>query len=73
MEILPCGCCYSKASIPAGIPFVCWYCKSIKEGKGTSSCWDYKVHRGFVYSDVTGKIRLKTKRDAQPSSLLVPS
>lgn len=61
MEILSCGCVYSKATL--GGSKDCWYCLKISEGKGTITCWDYKVHRGFLYNDITGQIRGRRLKD----------
>jgi len=57
MEMLACGCVYSKATL--GGSKECWYCRQISDGKGTNCSWDYKVHRGFLYNPDTGKIRVR--------------
>ena len=61
MEVLHCGCVYSKASL-SGLK-ECWYCIDISAGKATTSCWDYKVHRGIIYNPVTGKFRTRTAKE----------
>jgi len=52
--MLPCGCVYSAKTIVG--PIVCWYCQNISEGNGTNTCFDNKVHRGFLYNPRTGEV-----------------
>lgn len=67
ITMLECGCVYSTQTLPQhcqGVPRIpdCWYCKNISDGGGTASCWDYKVHRGFLYNPKTGKITTRSPR-----------
>ena len=65
ITMLECGCVYSTQSLtnpPTGVIPDCWYCKKISDDEGTTSCWDYKVHRGFLYNPKTGKVTLRGKR-----------
>lgn len=61
ITMLECGCVYSTQTLPkcdsgvAPIPD-CWFCKNVSDGNATNSCWDYKVHRGFLYNPATGKV-----------------
>ena len=66
ITMLECGCVYSAQSLTQnGNPPIpeCWYCKKIANDEGTTSCWDYKVHRGFLYNPKTGKVTTRDKRN----------
>ena len=66
ITMLECGCVYSTQTLHQSqtVPQIpdCWYCKNISDGNGTNSCWDYKVHRGFLYNPKTGKITTRSPR-----------
>ena len=56
--MLPCGCVYSAKTVVG--PVICWYCNNVDNGLASNSCFEYKVHRGFLYNPKTGKVTTRT-------------
>lgn len=64
MTTLPCGCVYSTKTLVNSVG-ECWYCKEIREGRGSKTCFDYRVNRGFIYNEITNTIRTRRLNDSK--------